>query len=244
MPKYYPVFLNLQNRRCVVIGAGDEGERKIGRLLEGEADVVVIAPEARESVRRLADEGRITWLRREYMPGDLEGAFIAIAAATPAQDNELNQAIAQEAKERNIPIVVVDVTRLCSFIAPSIVERGAVTIATSTGGTSPALARKFRQELSRSNVIEYADLAPVLRSARNDMRRRSVRVNPDHWQASITEDVMDFMRGGDEDGAMGTLMANLLDGVGCDCPDGTCKMWDDETLSSRYSGRQTPLASG
>ena len=244
MPKYYPVFMNLKDRKCVVIGAGNEGAGKVGRLVEAEADVVVIAPEAKEPVPRLADEGRITWLRREYRPGDLEGAFIAIAAATPAQDNELNQAIAREAEERNIPTVVVDVTRLCSFISPSIVERGAVTIATSTGGTSPALARKMRQELASSNVIEYADLAPVLSRARAELKSRGLYVNPDHWQASITEDVMDYVRRGDDGSALATLMANLLDGDGCGCSHPGCKMWDDETLSSRYSGRKTPAASG
>ncbi len=243
MPKYYPVYLNLKDRKCVVIGAGREGAGKVGRLVDSEANVVVIAPEAEASVRRLADEGRITWLQREYRPGDLEGAFIVIAAAAPAQDNELNQVIAQEAEERNIPTVVVDVTRLCSFISPSIVERGAVTIATSTGGTSPALARKMRQELASSNVIEYADLAPVLSRARTELRSRGLYVNPDHWQASITEDVMDYLRRGDEASALATLLANLADGDGCGCEHPGCKMWDDDTLSSRYSGRKTPAAS-
>ena len=244
MPKYYPVFLNLKGRKCVVIGAGREGAGKIGRLVDAEANVVVVAPDAQEPVPSLAGEGRITWLRREYRPGDLEGAFIAIAAAAPANDNELNQAIALEAEERNIPTVVVDVTRLCSFIAPSIVERGAVTIATSTGGTSPALARKMRQELASSNVIEYADLAPVLSRARAELKSRGLYVNPDHWQASITEDVMHFLRQGDDASALATLFANLLDGDGCGCPHPGCKMWDGDTLSSRYSGRKTPAASG
>ncbi len=244
MPKYYPVFLNLKGRKCVVIGAGREGAGKIGRLVDAEANVVVVAPDAQEPVPSLAGEGRITWLRREYRPGDLEGAFIAIAAAAPADDNELNQAIALEAEERNIPTVVVDVTRLCSFIAPSIVERGAVTIATSTGGTSPALARKMRQELASSNVIEYADLAPVLSQARAELKSRGLYVNPDHWQASITEDVMHLLRQGDDASALATLFANLLDGDGCGCPHPGCKMWDGDTLSSRYSGRKTPAASG
>ena len=244
MPKYYPVFLNLKGRKCVVIGAGREGAGKIGRLVDAEANVVVVAPDAQEPVPSMAGEGRITWLRREYRPGDLEGAFIAIAAAAPANDNELNQAIALEAEERNIPTVVVDVTRLCSFIAPSIVERGAVTIATSTGGTSPALARKMRQELASSNVIEYADLAPVLSRARAELKSRGLYVNPDHWQASITEDVMHFLRRGDDASALATLFANLLDGDGCGCPHPGCKMWDGDTLSSRYSGRKTPAASG
>ena len=243
MPKYYPVYLNLKNRKCVVIGAGREGAGKIDRLVEAEADVVVIAPNADEPVPSLAEQGRITWLQREYRPGDLEGAFIAIAAAAPAQDIELNQAIAKEADERNIPTVVVDVTRLCSFISPSIVERGAVTIATSTGGASPALARKMRQELASSNVIEYADLAPVLSRARTELRSRGLYVNPDHWQASITEDVMGYLRSGDEASALSTLMSNLVDGDGCGCEHPGCKMWDDDTLSSRYSGRKTPAAS-
>ena len=95
--------------------------------------------------------------------GDLGGAFIAVAATG---DDDANEMISKEARERNVLLNVVDVTHLCTFIAPAVARRGDVTIAVSTGGASPALARKFREELSAASLLEYADLAPLLSFAR------------------------------------------------------------------------------
>ena len=181
------LFLDVTDRRCVVIGGGNIGEEKVVKLLEYNDKVVVISPEVNEGVKGLADDGRVNWFQREYRPGDLEGAFIAIAAT---DDNVVNRQIADEATERNVLLNVVDVTHLCTFIAPSVVRRGEVTIATSTGGASPALARKFREVLSGSpiesqhNVMEYADLAPILADVRAEIRRLNIVLKTDHWQAA------------------------------------------------------------
>ncbi len=235
MPAYYPAFIDVRDRLCVVIGGGNIGEEKVHKLLECDAKVAVISPEVNESVRNLAENNRIAWAQRSYRPGDLEGAFIAIAAT---DDNQTNRLIAREAEERNVLLNVVDVTPLCTFIAPSVVRRGEVTIATSTGGASPALARKFRQELSRSPILEYADLAPLLRDARAELRRRGATIIADHWQASITEEVMELVREGASEEAMKTIISNLMIGADCDCPNGTCKMWDEETLTSGLEGQK------
>jgi len=105
------------------------------------------------------------------------------------------------------------VTHLCTFIAPSVARRGDVTIATSTGGASPALARKFREELSHSRLLEYADLAPLLSDARAELKRTGARVEPDHWQTCITESLLDMVQAGDTERAKETLMAQLLQGA-------------------------------
>lgn len=241
MPAYYPAFIDVRARRCFVIGGGKIGEEKVSKLLDCGAKVVVISPEVSAGVRELADGERVEWVRRPYRFGDLEGAFIAIAAT----DNpKVNRQIYDEAQQRNVLLNVVDVTSLCTFIAPSVVTRGEVTIATSTGGASPALARKFRQELARSPILDYADLAPILRKARGELRRRGQAVSADHWQASITDDVMGHVRRGAQDEAMGSLMANLMVGTECDCPQGTCKKWDQETLTSGLAVRRATAPSG
>ena len=209
MPAYYPAFIDVRGRRCVVIGGGDIGEEKVRRLLECGAAVVVISPEVSEGVRRLADDGRLTWTARAYEAGDLAGAFIAIAAT---DDNSVNRAIAKEAKTRNVLLNVVDVTHLCTFIAPSVVRRGEVTIATSTGGASPALARKFREELSGSRILQYADLAPLLSEVRTELKRMGVDVHPDRWQSCITEDLVGLVQGDRAEEARKVLMAGLLNG--------------------------------
>ena len=210
MPNYYPVFININGRRCVVIGGGNVGEDKVQRLLDCEADVTVISPQVNDGVRKLVAGGKITWLQRQYRPGDLEGAFIAIAST---DDNSVNRQIAQEAEQRNILLNVVDVTQLCTFIAPSVARRGEVTIASSTGGASPALARTFREKLVASRILEYADLAPLLSEARSELKRRKITVHPDHWQACITEDLLDMVQAGNNEEAAETLMSRLLDGA-------------------------------
>ncbi len=246
MPAYYPAFVDIRNRRCVVIGGGNIGEEKVRKLLECDADVAVISPEVNEGVRRLVDESRVAWDARAYRAGDLEGAFLAIAAT---DDTPTNEAIAAEGRERNVLLNVVDVTHLCTFIAPAVARRGEVTVAVSTGGASPALARKFREELSgtsrhdtRHSVMEYADLAPVLSRARLELLGRGIRLNTDHWQACLTDDLLELVQAGRSDEAERVLMADLMTGTECDCEPGTCRMWEDlgAIAASRNGGGASP----
>ena len=209
VPAYYPAFIDVRDRRCVVIGGGNVGEEKVRKLLECGAKVVVISPEVSDGVRELVDNDRLTWVRRRYQPGDLEGAFIAIAAT---DDGAVNREIARGAAEHNVLLNVVDVPHLCTFIAPSVASRGDVTIAVSTGGASPALARKFREELSSARLLEYADLAPLLSEVRADLKRMGVRIDPDHWQGCINEGLLDMVQAGRTEEAKEDLMSNLLDG--------------------------------
>ncbi len=210
MPRYYPVFIDVTERTCVVIVGGAVGQEKVVKLLESDAEVLVISPVVNQKVRDMADAGQVTWEQREYKPGDLAGAFIAIAAT---DDNTVNRQIAAEAQERNVLLNVVDVTHLCTFIAPSVARRGEVTIATSTGGASPALARTFREKLTGSRILEYADLAPVLASARAELREASLVVKPDHWQTQITEELLDMVQAGQTDEARKMLMDGLMEGA-------------------------------
>ena len=232
MPAYYPVFLNVRGRRCVVIGGERVGEEKAIRLMEHGADVVVISPVVTDTVQRLEQEGRLTWERRLYCSGDLEGAFIAIVADTG--NARLNGTVSEEARERNVALNVVDVPQLCTWIAPAIARRGEVTVAVSTGGASPALARRIRDQVecttrmkSRYGVMEMADLAPLLTEARRELSRQRVRLHGDHWQACLTDDLVDLVRDGRTEEAMALLMPRLLEGHRCDCDPGECRMWQE-----------------
>ena len=147
MAPYYPVYLDVKERCCVIVGGGQIAEGKIAALLECGAQIRMISPEVTDEVQDMADTGALRLEKREYRDGDLEGAFIAIAAT---DDTSLSRRIAKEAGERNVPLNVADVTHLCTFIAPAVVRRGEVTAAISTGGLSPALARKLRVELQAS----------------------------------------------------------------------------------------------
>ena len=232
MPLYYPVFLDLRGRRVVVIGGGAMGEEKVTRLLPYEAQVVVVSRDVTDEVAELADDGTIEWVRRPYRRGDLDGAFIAIVADT--SDDAVNQAVSEEARERNVPLNVADVTDLCTWITPSVARRGEVIVATSTGGASPALARRFREILngecrleSRHELMDFADLAPLLSDARKQLLDKGIRLNLDHWQACLTDELIDLMQDGEIERAEKVLMDSLLVGTTCDCSDTVCAMYEE-----------------
>ena len=141
----FPMFLKLTARTCVVVGAGAIAESKIESLLEAEAQVTVIAPEALPRVREWAEGGDVMWARREYRAGDLAGAFLAVAAtATP----EVNRAVFAEATERGVLVNAVDDPPFCDFYFPSIVKRGELQIAISTAGR----ARRWRSGCARRSM--------------------------------------------------------------------------------------------
>ena len=171
-------------------------------------------------------------MRRGYRPGDLDGAFIAIVADTG--DPAVNEAVSDEARERGVPLNVVDVTHLCSWIAPAVVRRGEVMVAVSTGGASPALARRFREQLSGTNrlptglgVMEMADLAPLLSEARAELARSGQRVAVDHWQACLTDELVGLVQSGQSDRAREMLRDDLRRGLECDCEPGACRLLDE-----------------
>ena len=155
----YPIFLDLSGRRCVVVGGGEVASRKARKLLQAKAEVVVISPEVMPELESVAVEVR----RRPYEEGDLEGAYLAFAAA---DSREANAAVAREAKERDIPINVADKPSDGDFALPSTLRRGRLQVAVSTGGASPALARKIKDELEAVFGPEWAGLVERLHVAR------------------------------------------------------------------------------
>lgn len=209
MAPYYPVFLDLRGRVCVVIGGGEVAERKLQNLSECGAEVTVVSPVVTPGIRALAESGKLRWESREYTEGDLKGVFLAIAATDVAS---VNRAVAEEAAEEKVVLNVVDKPDLCTFIAPAIVRRGEVTVALSTSGTSPALARKLRESLEGSDLLQYADLAGTLSQARKKIKQLGVQVHPDRWQECISADLVDLVRLGESQQALDMLMGRLLDG--------------------------------
>ena len=138
VPRYYPIFLNIRGKRCVVVGGGPVALRKVNILLEHEANVEVISPELCPELSQLAKSRAIQVLQRNYNGGDLQGVFIAIAAT---DDGEINNKVAEEARAKGVLVNVVDDLEHSDFIVPSQFRRGDIAIAVSTAGKSPALAR-------------------------------------------------------------------------------------------------------
>ena len=139
MPRYYPIFLDVQDRKAVVFGGNHEAERKVRYLdrVRRQCDPRGPGIGIDSRLQEMTSCGSIDWLPRGYRPGDLEGAWLAIVADT--SDDETNRSIHEEARDRNVVLNVMDVTNLCTFIAPAIIHRNDVTVAVSTAGTSPAL---------------------------------------------------------------------------------------------------------
>lgn len=212
LPRYYPIFLDVQDRKAVVFGGDHEAERKARYLVECGANVTLFSPESAltTGLQELTKRGSIDLVPRGYIPGDLEGAWLAIVADT--SDDETNRVIHEEARDRNIVLNVMDVTHLCTFIAPAIVHRKDVTVAVSTAGTSPALARRLRERISDTQYcrcLEWADMGPMLAAVRADVRSRQVPVTPQDWQDSMTGDLLEQFKGGDDSGAKAELTRRL-----------------------------------
>lgn len=146
------MFLKLAGRPCLVVGAGAIGESKIASLLEAQAAVRLIAPNATPQVESWAETKQIEWLARLWEPRDLEGMFLVVAATSSPQ---LHEQIFQEAQRRGVLCNVVDVPELCDFYYPAVVQHGSLQIAVSTAGESPALAQRLRKELETQFGPEY-----------------------------------------------------------------------------------------
>jgi precorrin-2 dehydrogenase/sirohydrochlorin ferrochelatase len=149
----FPMFMKLNDRSCLVVGAGNIGEQKIAGLLETGARIRVIAIEATATVREWAREGKIELELRPYRSSDLEDVFLTVVATS---SRTLNERIYGEAQARRVLCNVVDVPDLCDFFYPSIVRRGDLQIAVSTAGQSPSLAQKIRQQLEKQFGPAYA----------------------------------------------------------------------------------------
>lgn len=161
--KLFPMFLKLTARPCLVVGAGNVAESKIASLLEADAGVRVVAPEATEQVRAWAQSRKIDWHQRTFQPNDLEGMFLVVAATS---SRELHEQIFEEASRRGVLCNIVDVPELCDFYYPAVVQRGALQIAISTAGLSPALAQRLRKELAAQFGPEYEEWLKHLGGAR------------------------------------------------------------------------------
>lgn len=170
-PKVFPLFLKLEGRHCLVVGAGAIAEGKIGGLIADDAQIRVVAPEATAQVQTWAAEGKIDWECRRFQPPDLEGMFLVVAATSSTAAHE---EIYAEARRRGVLCNIVDVPHLCDFFYPAIVRRGSLQIAISTAGESPALAQRLRKELEQQFGPEYEAWVAAIGDARAELATRDL----------------------------------------------------------------------
>ena len=165
---YYPIFLDIEDRDVVIIGGGPVCERKAETMMRYGARVTVVSPNFTPAIESWASDGKLRIRRKPYDAGDLDGASIVIAST---DDEAVNTQIATDCRKRKIPVNVVDVTHLCEFIVPAIVEQGSIQLAVSTGGKSPALARTLKEDLQKFVGPEYAEINDLLGTLRPSAKR-------------------------------------------------------------------------
>lgn len=199
-----PVFIQVRDRRCLVVGGGEIASRKISLLLKAAAQVVVVAPELCRSLAELYAQGVLAWEKVEFAPQYLEQAWLVIAATN---DKAVNEAVSQAAQSRNIPVNVVDQPALCTFTIPSIIDRSPIVVAISSGGAAPVLSRLLRARLETLIPAAYGQLAVLAGKFRKQVQQRlpegsSRRI---FWENVFEGQIAEQMLAGSEDAAFAAM---------------------------------------
>jgi precorrin-2 dehydrogenase/sirohydrochlorin ferrochelatase len=205
--RYYPIFLNIQGRKCLVIGGGEVALRKVKMLLEHGANVEVVSPVFCPELKQFSASKTLRAIQRDYKPKDLQHVFIVIAATDDAKTNER---VAAEARRLGVLTNVVDDPKNSDFIVPSYFERGDIIIAVSTSGRSPALARKIRRQLETEFKSEHEQLAIVADEVRSKLKQQGITASTDAWQQVLgLNSLIELLRQGKNQEAEEIMLTRL-----------------------------------
>lgn len=192
MSAHYPIFLDLTDRPCLVVGGGPVAEGKVRGLLGASAQVTVVSPTLTPALARLAADGGLAHHARAYAPGDLAGMALAFAASG---DRAVSAAVLAEGRARGVWVNSADDPERCDFFLPALLRRGALAVAVSTGGVSPALTRAVRDELERHVPAEMGSLVELVGEVRRDLRARAVPVSAETWSRALEDELARIRRG-------------------------------------------------
>jgi len=190
---YYPIFLEMKDRRCVVIGGGAVAERRVEGLVAVGANVTVISPAITEGLRDLLTQGAIRHVAREYQTGDRAGYDLFFVAT----DNlEINAVVSSEARSLRVWVNSADDPDHCDFILPGVIRRGDLTVAVSTGGASPAVTRAIREELDEYFTADYARFVQIAGEVRRELREKSFSPGASAWNRALQGDFRRLIKEG------------------------------------------------
>ncbi len=197
---FLPIFFDVKQKPCLVIGGGEVAARKVSLLLKAQATVTVVSPELSRELAEWLDNGEIIHVARDFEDGDIEKPVLVIAATN---NRSINQRVSERAKARGIPVNVVDDPQLCSFITPSIVDRSPVQIAISTGGASPVLARMIRTKLEGCIPAAYGRLGALVSNYREKVKAKFTNVDQRRafWESILESTVADRVFSGHDEEA-------------------------------------------
>ena len=189
----YPVMLDIAGRPCLVVGGGPVAERKMDGLLTADARVTVVSPSLTPALLTLAAEARLHWRPREYVAGDAAGFALVMVATS---DASVSEAIAAECRARGVWINCADDPGRCDFILPAIFRRGALTVAVSTGGVSPTMARLVREELESRLPDDLALLTDVVGDVRRSLREGGISLDAERWWEALDRELRSLAAAG------------------------------------------------
>ncbi len=194
--RYYPVCLDIKDRRCLVVGGGQVGTRKVRTLLDCGARVSVVTPKATEALTELAARGRIALALRDYRSDDQNGAFLVIGATS---DASLNQRIHEDAETAGRLCNIADQPRRCNFIVPSVIQQGDLQLTISTSGKSPAFARHLRRQLQVQFGPEYGLFLELMGAIRKRLlaQAHAPEAHKQIFERLISEDLLGLIRSND-----------------------------------------------
>jgi siroheme synthase-like protein len=204
---YYPVALDLRDRLCLVVGGGPVAEAKVEGLLAAGARVTVVSPELTEPLAAWAIDGRIIHRPHEYRPDDLDGQQLVFSAT---DQREVTAAVSAEARRRGLWVNAADDPAFCDFLLPSVLRRGRLVVAVSTGGASPALAARVRRDLEAYFAPEYDELVELAAEVRAELRSRAHRPGGVAWREAFDRELIELLA----EGRRAEAKARLLDRLG------------------------------
>jgi precorrin-2 dehydrogenase/sirohydrochlorin ferrochelatase len=202
----YPVALDLAGRDCLVVGGGPVAAHKTEGLLAADARVTVVSPALVPALLALATEGRVHWKPRPYQHGDVAGVRLVMVAT---DDGAVNAEVAAEARALGVWVNCADDPGHCDFALPAVLRRGPITVAVSTGGASPAIARLLREEIGRRLSTDWAAVADLAGGVRRELRARGITPGGTRWHAALGEELRALVAAGREHEAREWLRERL-----------------------------------
>jgi uroporphyrin-III C-methyltransferase/precorrin-2 dehydrogenase/sirohydrochlorin ferrochelatase len=213
--KYLPIFFDIRQRPCLVVGGGEVAARKVDVLLRAGARVTVVAPALCPRLRERAEAGEIVHLAESFTDAHLGGCALAVAATA---DEATNRRVSEAARRHHIPVNVADNPALCTFIFPSVIDRDPVTVAVSTGGAAPVLARLLRARLETLIPAGYGRLAEVAARFRGAVKARFPKMAERRrfWEKTLEGSVAELVYSGRDEAAAAALQQALEENTGGD----------------------------
>ena len=208
--KYFPFFMELSKQPVLLVGGGEVAERKLDLLLKANAKLTIVSPEFTDYIAELINDNQnITAITSDYKKEHMKNSFAFVIAAT--NDESLNEQIAKQANSQGVLVNVVDKPDICDFIFPSILERGPITVAVSTGGSSPVLARLLRTKLETMIPGAYGRLAKIISENRIPVRKKLInsKSNRIFWEEMLNGKFAELVLSGQDDEAIKYLNTEI-----------------------------------